>query len=129
MRWTEYKVVDYSFSCGQTLEELDMQCIRILIFLSFLFAGCNAQSVSLYPNSVVSNDLEFVRTSDQSVYTCLSYEGTRRAEMPDKRSDALFADGVFAYTARYKDGTSVELWAHLDFGSHLAAIASVEPVA
>lgn len=86
-------------------------------------------SAPLYPNSVVSNDIEFIRTSDRSVYSCLAYEGTRRAEMPDKRSDALFADGVFAFTARYKDGTSVELWAHPDFGSRSVAMASVEPVA
>ena len=107
-----------------------MGCIRhLFILLPFLFAVCDAASAPLYPNSVVSNDLEFIRTSDQSVFSCLSYEGTRRAEMPDKRRDALFADDTFIYTARYRDGTSVELWAHPDFGSQSAAMASVEPVA
>ena len=106
-----------------------MKRIRHLIFLPFLFAGFDAASAPLYPNSVVSNDLEFIKTSDQSVFTCLSYDGTRRAEMPDKRSDTLFANGTFIYTARYKDGTSIELWAHPDFGSQSAAMASVEPVA
>ena len=107
-----------------------MGCIRhLFVLLPFLFAVRDADSAPLYPNSVVSNDLEFIRTSDQSVFSCLSYEGTRRAEMPDKRRDALFANGTFIYMARYKDGTSVELWAHPDFGSQSAAMASVEPVA
>ena len=106
-----------------------MKRIRHLIFLPFLLAGFDAASAPLYPNSVVSNDLEFIQTSDQSVFTCLSYEGTRKAEMPDKRSDTLFANGTFIYTARYKDGTSVELWAHPDFGSQSTAMTSVEPVA
>ena len=106
-----------------------MKRIRHLIFLPFLFAGCDTASVPLYPNSVLSNDLEFIRTSDQSVFTCLSYVGTRRAEMPDSRHDTLFANGTFIFTANYADGTSIEHWAHADFGSQSAAIASVEPVA
>lgn len=65
----------------------------------------------------------------RAFFSCLFYTGTRRAEMPDKRRDALFANGTFTYTARYKDGTSVDLWAHPDFGSQSAAMASAEPVA
>ena len=84
---------------------------------------------SLFPNSVVSNDLEFIRTSDQSVFSCVAFQGTERAEMPDKRSDALFDSGTFIFQANYKDGTSVGLWAHSDFGSQSAALRFVEPVA
>ena len=49
--------------------------------------------------------------------------------MPDKRRDTLFDNGTFIFQANYKDGTSVGLWAHSDFGSQAAALKSVEPVA
>ena len=84
---------------------------------------------TIFPNSVVSNNLEFIKTSDQSVFSCVAYDGKRRAEMPDKRSDNLMANGTFVFSAQYKDGTAVELWAHPDFGSQSSANASVTPVA
>ena len=93
------------------------------------FQSVAAISKPLFPNSIVSNDLEFIRTSDQSVFSCLAYIGTERAEMPDKRRDRLFDNGTFIFVANYKDGTSVDLWAHSDFGSQASALISVEPVA
>lgn len=88
-----------------------------------------AQANPIFPNSVVSNDLEFIRTSDRSMFSDLAYAGKRRAEMPDKRRNELFADGVYIFKADYRDGTCVELWAHPDFESRSSAEASVEPVA
>ena len=69
----------------------------------------------IYPNSVVSNDLEFIKTSDESAFACIKYNGRRTAEMPDKRSDQLMVDRTFIFTAHYSDGTKVGLWAHPDF--------------
>ena len=103
--------------------------LRMTLLLLILNHGTSAMSAPLYPNSVVSNDLEFIKTIDQSVFSCLTYRGLRRAEMPDKRRNALFDNGTFVYVARYSDGTSVELWAHSDFGAQAAALLSVEPVA
>ena len=88
-----------------------------------------AQAKPIFPNSIVSNDLEFIRTSDRSMFSSLAYQGTRRDEMPDKRRDQLFAEGVHIFKADYDDGTCVELWAHPDFGSRKSAEGSVEPVA
>ena len=103
-----------------------------IFFCLILFLVSQAPSVfadPVFPNSVVSNDLEFIRTSDDSVFSCVSYKGTGRKEMPDKRNDKLMTHGAFIYAAHYKDGTSVELWAHPDFGSHSSAEGSVKPVA
>ena len=83
----------------------------------------------IFPNSVVSNDLEFIRTDDPSVFSCVGFDGVRRAEMPDNRNKALFAESTFIFIAQYKDGSSVELWAHPDFGSSSNAENSVVPVA
>lgn len=101
-------------------------CSLLICFLVFQSVGVN--SAPLFPNSVVSNDLEFIRTSDKSVFSCLAYRGTKRAEMPDKRRDVLFDNKTFIFVANYKDGTSVGIWAHSDFGSQVSALKSVEPV-
>lgn len=101
-------------------------------WITWLLAMVLATSIPanpIFPNSVVSNDLEFIRTNDQSVFSCLAFQGTERAEMPDKRRDALFDNGTFIYAANYKDGTSIGLWAHSNFGSQSAALRAVEPVA
>ncbi len=102
-------------------------CSLLVCFL--FFQSVTAISKPLFPNSIVSNDLEFIRTSDKSVFSCLVYIGTERAEMPDKRHDRLFDNGTFVFVANYKDGTSVGLWAHSDFDSQATAMKSVEPVA
>jgi len=102
---------------------------RTFCLLSFIVVASSLTAEPLFPNSVVSNDLEFIKTSDDSAFACLSYEGTTRSEMPDKRHDELFAAGTFTFVARYKDGTSVGLWAHSDFGNQKQALHSIEPVA
>jgi len=104
--------------------------IRILItIISCVVNTHSALADPVFPNSVVSNDLEFIKTTDQDVFSCLGFVGTRRAEMPDKRNNQLFANGVFVFKAQYKDGTNVELWAHPDFETEAKALSSVEPVA
>ena len=84
-------------------------------------------SAPLFSNSVVSNDLEFIQTSDKTVFSYLSYEGAERVEMPDKRCDTLFDKGTFIFAAN--DDKSVGLWAHSDFGSQAMALRFVKPVA
>lgn len=106
-----------------------MKRFYLFLICPLIFQYTNAMSAPLFSNSVVFNDLEFIWTSDQSMFSCLAFGGTARAEMPDKRIDALFDGGTFIFVANYKDGTSVGLWAHSDFGSQAMALRSVEPVA
>ena len=102
---------------------------------SFTIPGnlVSTRSTPLYPNSVVSNDHDFIHTDDPSDFSSLTYIGTRdNVEMPDKRKgpqDPLRDDGVYIFEARYSDGTAVGMWAHPDFGSREAAQMSAEPVA
>ena len=89
------------------------------------FAGClslflvataaPAKAKPIYPNSVVSNDLEFIATSDTSAIAYVRFDDRRTAEMPDRRKDGLMVKQTFIFTAHYTDGTSVGLWAHADF--------------
>ena len=83
----------------------------------------------LYPNSVVSNDHEFIATSDVSAFACLRFDDRRTAEMPDRRKDGLMAKQTYIFTAHYTDGNSVGLWAHQDFKTKQRALTSVRPVA
>jgi len=105
-----------------------MQKPILLLLYFMMFEASAASNIPLFPNSVVSNDLEFIRTDDISAFCCLTYKGTMSAEMPDKRNDVLFVDDAFVYKASYKDGSSIELWAHPDFGSNSMAKQYVEHV-
>lgn len=94
--------------------------IAASLTLSAVIPG-QAASEPILPNSVVSNDLEFIKSGDPVVFSCVKYEGKIRAEMPDRRRDELYANGVFSYSAKYNDGTSVGIWVHPDIGSRDAA--------
>ncbi|MEM8980574.1 MAG: hypothetical protein AAGD04_13890 [Pseudomonadota bacterium] len=107
-----------------------MALFRSVALAALLFwspAGLTAEP--LFPNSVVSNNLDFIKTNDQSVYRCLAFQGRERAEMPDKRKDQLFADNTYIFEAKYTDGTTIGLWVHPDFGSQANARKSALPVA
>lgn len=113
------------FGCGIYITEKQKMKGLFLLMLAPL-AAANAP---LFPNSVVSNDLEFIETKDQSTFTCLSYRGAEKAEMPDKRNNGLFVINSHIFTSYYTDGTAIELWAHPDFGSPSSAQNFVAPVA
>ncbi|MGC6453313.1 MAG: hypothetical protein ACON31_05350 [Candidatus Puniceispirillaceae bacterium] len=99
------------------------------VFGTTVIATTTAIGMPIYPNSVVSNDLEFIATSDASAFACLEFDGRRTAEMPDKRKDGLMAKQTFIFTAHYTDGSSVGLWAHPDFRTRERALESVAPAA
>ena len=97
--------------------------------LSLVATAAPAKAKPICPNSVVSNDLEFIATSDTSAFACVRFDDRRTAEMPDRRKDGLMAKQTFIFTAHYTDGTSVGLWAHQDFKTRQRALTSVKPVA
>lgn len=82
----------------------------------------------LFPNSVASNDLDFITDDDPATGFCLRFSGLNRAEMPDKRNDTLFADNVRVFVATFADDTSLELWVHPDIATEEEATALVTPV-
>jgi hypothetical protein len=77
----------------------------------------NTTEQPLFPNSVVSNNLDFIREYDQGPEGVLNYDGTLRQEMPDKRNNILNADNVYTFRAVYEDDSSVGIWVHPDIGS------------
>lgn len=82
----------------------------------------NTTAQPLFPNSVVSNNLDFIRSFDQGPKGVLHYDGTLLQEMPDKRNNILQADGVYTFRAVYGDGSSVGIWVHPNIGSKEQAV-------
>lgn len=103
---------------------------KLCMFLAAIcMSAAPALSQPIFPNSVVSNDLEFIMTRDASAFTCIRYQGKARQEMPDKRGGDLFANGVHTFEARYADGTAVGVWVHPRVGSESKAGTYAERVA
>ena len=103
--------------------------LGLLFWTVWLFLlPITATAKPLFANSVVSNDLEFIRTDDETVFSCIAYWGKRREEMPGNNAP-LKVDDVHIFLAHYKDGTTVGIWAHPRIGSREDALQFVEPVA
>ncbi len=78
---------------------------------SCLWAG-SALAEPLFENSVVSNDIDFIASSDPQVPGCLRYEGTATREKPGGPTEELMAAGVHVFEVEYADGSRVGLWVH-----------------
>ena len=70
----------------------------------------------LFPSSVVSNDIDFIKSTDASVAYCIAFQKTGRAKMVDKRHNRLLTLNVSFFVVRFADGTRVGLWVHPDLG-------------
>ena len=77
----------------------------------------------LYPNSVASNNLDFILTSDPNTFQSLSYITFQQKEMPGSGGSLLANAYVFRST--YSNAGPVEVWAHNSFGS----VANAQPYA
>ncbi len=106
-----------------------MSCGRPVLCVLSVWAGSAAMADPLFPNSVASNDLDFITGQDPAAAFCLRFDGRTRAEMPDKRNDTLFADDVRMFSAIYSDDTTVGLWVHPDIATDEEEAALVAPVA
>ena len=60
-----------------------------------------------YPNSVASNDLDFILEDDPGSCWSISEVGVGQTEMYDPRRDALIVDGAIRYDVTYPEQ---ELW-------------------
>jgi hypothetical protein len=105
-----------------------MKHLASKIFCIIALTAAQSAAEPLFPNSVVSNDLDFIRDDDPGPGFCLQYNGTTRAEMADKRHDTLFADNVHLFQANFADTTNVEVFVHPDVGTQTDAQDIAEPV-
>lgn len=105
-----------------------MHKLSIFILVNWIALTASSCAQPIFPNSIVSNDLEFITKEDEQAFACLDYSGRERREMPDKRSDQLFADDTFIFTAQFSDRPGLEILAHPSFGTVENAQQSVEMI-
>lgn len=102
--------------------------MRILFFWLFVFSY-PALAEPLFPNSVVSNDLRFIKPTDENAFGCLAFTGLANKEMPGQASGELFANDTRVFEAKYRDGTGVGIWVHPDIGNRAASAEIAKTVA
>ena len=87
----------------------------MLAFGVFTFNVEIKAQAPLFPNSVVSNDIDFILETDPDVFESLVFLGLADKEMPSSISNELFDEGTFVFEARFSDGGSIEIWCHSSF--------------
>ena len=88
-----------------------------LINTNFLFS-----QDPLFPNSVVSNDIDFILETDLDSYTGLRFKGLENKEMPgDPNGGDLFDVNTYVFDAEFSDGEVIEIWCHSSFENEIAA--------
>lgn len=76
----------------------------------------NADAEPLFPNSVVSNDIDFIHSDDPTVEFELVDKGRRALEFPGSLVERpLQLEGGYLIELKYKDGAKVEIWADPEF--------------
>ncbi len=99
--------------------------VFVIIAMTLLFTTWSSQSIAqdpLFPNSVVSNDIDFITDDDPDAFESLVFVGLDNKEMPgDPSGGGLFDTNTFVFESRFTDGGAVEIWCHSTFGSQAAA--------
>jgi len=92
-----------------------------LLFLTFISKETRAQN-PLFPNSVVSNDIDFIIDTDSDTFTSLTYLGLGNKEMPGApNGGGLFDFGTFIFNVSFSDNETLEIWCHSTFLTQEAA--------
>lgn len=90
------------------------------ILIVFLICTVGVRAAEpLYVNSIVSTDFDFILDNDPNVLESIRFVEFSRQEMPDRRTDALFAK-AYIFNCSFSDSTTVQIWAHEDFRSQAA---------
>ena len=117
----------FAFDLNSFMKKIVHICI---VAVSVITISCrkNSKVEPLYPNSIVSNDIDFITADDSSFFTSLIYIGQSEKEMPDKRKEELMDLNTFIYEASFSDGNTVEIWCHSDFETDSVALIYAEKV-
>lgn len=90
-------------------------------FSLFLSAQKPPTSSPLFINSIVSSEIDFIRSTDSDVLVDVQFIGRANKEMPDSRNDILFDTNTYIFAANFSNLKAIEIWCHSSFGSNLAA--------
>ena len=105
-------VLFYSTSCSDKNEEI----------VNDAETDNTKQSINpLFPNSIVSTEIDFIREMDKDVFESILFLGREDKEMPDSRTDQLFDTNTFIFQVNFTEGNPIEIWAHSSFTTIEAA--------
>jgi len=93
----------------------------VLIILLIVFKRVIQAQSPLFPNSVVSNDIDFILETDPDVYLEVTFLGLDDKEMPSSLSEELFDTDTFVFQAEFEGGHTTEIWCHSSFATQEAA--------
>ena len=92
-----------------------IQLSALILYVVLNSSQLNAQD-PLFPNSVVSNDIDFILDTDLDVFEDLNFIGLDNKEMPgEPNGGELFDTNTFIFKANFIDGNSLEIWCHSSF--------------
>lgn len=76
----------------------------------------------LFPNSVTSNDIDFILETDPDTYVNSLFLGLENKEMPgEPNGGSLFDINTYVFETIFTDGETLEVWCHSSFGSEASA--------
>lgn len=75
----------------------------------------------LFRNSIVSTEIDFVKSTDPDAFIAVIYKGQEEKEMPSKESDVLIDRNTFVFEATFTNNKKVGIWCHSDFTTQEAA--------
>lgn len=116
-----------AFQFNTNLRQVFFLTFKLACFFSLLLiTSCSPDTDSptltpLFPNSIVSTEIDFIKSTDPDAFVSLSYIGQQDKEMPDKRNNELFDVDTYVFEASFTGGKVIEIWAHSSFGSEAAA--------
>ncbi len=97
---------------------MNLVLIGLFIVTSQLVIGQDP----LFPNSVVSNDIDYILESDPDSFVGLRFIGRQDRETPgDPSGGSLFDTNTFIFEALFSDGETMEIWCHSSFITEEAA--------
>ncbi len=101
---------------------IKIKALVLIVLTSLLFGITLIGQDPLFPNSVVSNDIDFILDNDPDTYTELNFKGRENKEMPgDPNGGGLFDTGTYVFEAIFSEGERLEIWCHSSFGDEAAA--------
>jgi len=81
----------------------------------------------LFPNSIVSTDIDFIQETDEDYFLNLEFIGRQDKEMPGNGNN-LFDEDTFVFKATFSNDKTLGIWCHSSFETLEAAQEYAEKV-
>ena len=104
---------------------INRMSVLLIVVLAFMIELIGQEP--LFPNSVTSNDIDFILDTDPDSFDDFAFLGLENKETPgDPNGGGLFDINTFVFQVSFTDGEILEVWCHSSFGSQAAAQEYVE---